>query len=224
MRRLQGQDLSAPLAPARESDRRTTAHVIARADGETSDDRFSLDLRSGAITSLRWPSDTAWLSLFAPEHDTAVHTACDRTGAAVWISRPAFGQHRAIAETNAWLRDVAEGEIRRVDYHGATGEELTGWLILPVDHEPGRRHPLVIEVYPGFVFRGQTPPPMLSVAGHHANNPQLLAARGYAVLFPSMPLSAEGEAADPSLDVGNGVLPAIDAAIDMASPTLTGSG
>ena len=191
--------------PARESDRRTTAHVIAMADGETSQERFSLDLRSGAITSLRWPSGSAWLSLFAPEHDTAVHTAYDRTGAAVWLSRPAFGQHRAIAEANTWLREVEEGEIRRVDYHSAAGEELTAWLILPVDHEPGRRHPLVIEVYPGFVFRGQTPPTMLSVAGHHANNPQLLAARGYAVLLPSMPLSAEGEAADPSLDVGSGV-------------------
>ncbi|MBW3609014.1 MAG: prolyl oligopeptidase family serine peptidase [Actinobacteria bacterium] len=201
--------------PPGESDRRTAARLVLTVDSETSLDRFSLDLRSGAMTSLRWPSDGAWLLHFAPEHDTAVHGAFDRTGAGLWISRPAFEQHRAIVETNMWLRDVAEGQIRRVDYRGATGDELTGWLILPVDHEPGRRYPLITAVYPGFVFRGQTPPTTLSIVGEHANNPQLLAARGYTVLFPSIPLNPEGEPSDPYLDVANGVLPAIDAAVEM---------
>jgi dipeptidyl aminopeptidase/acylaminoacyl peptidase len=201
--------------PTGESDRRTTAQVVLMVDDGTSSNRFSLDLASGTITSLRWPSDGAWLLRFAPEHDRAVHAAFDRTGAALWISNPAFEQHRAIVETNTWLRDVAEGEIRRVDYRGATGDELTGWLVLPVDHEPGRRHPLITMVYPGFVFRGQKPPPMLSIAGYHTNNAQLLAARGYAVLVPSMPLSPEDEPGDPCRDLANGVLPAVDAAIEM---------
>lgn len=201
--------------PPRESDRRTVARLVLMVDGETSAERFSLDLRSGAMTFLAWPSDRAWLLQFTPEHDTAVHGAFDRTGAALWISRPSFEQHRAIVETNTWLRDVAEGEIERVDYRGATGEELTGWLILPIDHEPGRRHPLITAVYPGSVFGGQTPPPMLSIVGEHAYNPQLLAARGYAVLYPSMPLGPEGEPGDPSLDMANGLGPAVDAAIEM---------
>ena len=209
-------DISAVLwPPPRQSDRRTIAQLVLMVDEETSRDRFSLDLRSGAMTSLRWPSDGAWLLHLAPEHGTAVHGAFDRTGAGLWISSPAFERYRAIVETNTWLRGVAEGEVRRVGYRGATGDELTGWLILPVDHEPGRRHPLVTAVYPGFVFRGQTPPTMLSIVGEHANNPQLLAARGYAVLFPSMPLGPEGEPGDPHLDVANGVLPAVDAAIEM---------
>ena len=201
--------------PAGDSDRRTSTQVVLLADGETSQERFSLDLRSGAITALNWPSDGAWLLRFAPELDTAVHAAFDRTGAALWISRPAFEQHRAIVETNTWLRDVAEGEIRRVDYQRAAGEELTAWLILPVDHEPGRRHPLITAVYPGVVFGAQTPPPMLSIAGDHVNNPQLLAAHGYAVLFASMPLAAEGEPGDPCLDMATGLLPAIDAVIEL---------
>ena len=200
--------------PGGESDRRTTTQLVLTVAAQTSQERFSLDLNSGTITSLRWPSDNAWLLHFAPEHDTAAHAAFDRTGAALWISRPAFGRHRALVQTNTWLRDVAEGEIRRVDYRGATGEQLSGWLILPVDHEPGRRHPLITTFYPGVVFGGQTPPPMLSIVGEHANNPQLLAARGYAVLFASMPLSPEGEPSDPCRDVANGLLPAVDAAIE----------
>jgi dipeptidyl aminopeptidase/acylaminoacyl peptidase len=198
-----------------DSDRRTSARLVLMVDDETSRDHFSLDLRSGAMTALRWPSESAWLLHFAPEHDTAVHGAFDRAGAKLWISRPAFERHRAIVEANAWLRDVAEGEIRRVDYRGLAGDELTGWLILPVDHKPGTRHPLITAVYPGFVFRGRTPPEMLSIVGHHANNPQLLAACGYAVFFPSMPLSPEGEPGDPAHDMANGVLPAVDAVLEM---------
>ena len=201
--------------PAGESDRRTTAQLVLTVDDSTSNDRFSLDLRSGAMTCLRWPSERAWLLHFAPEHDTAVHAAFDRTGAGLWISKPAFDHHRAVVETNTWLRDVAEGEIRRIDYRADTGEDLTGWLILPIDHEPGERHPLITAAYPGFVFRGQTPPPMLSIVGEHANNPQLLATRGYAVLFPSMPLTPEGEPSDPCREMANGLLPAVDAAIEM---------
>ena len=201
--------------PPKESDGRTAARLVLTVDGETSVDRFSLDLRSGAMTPLCWPSDRAWLLRFAPEHDTAVHGAFDRTGAGLWISRPAFECHRAIVETNTWLRDIAEGDVRRIDYRDATGAELAAWLILPVDHEPGRRCPLITAVYPGVVFRGHTPPPQLSIAGEHANNPQLLAARGYAVLFPSMPLGPEGEPSDPCLDMASGLEPAVDAAIEM---------
>jgi dipeptidyl aminopeptidase/acylaminoacyl peptidase len=202
--------------PAGESDRRTPAQVVLlAADDGTSPERFSLDLRSGAISALGWPSEGAWLLDFAPEHDTAVHAVFDRTGARLWSSRPAFDRHRAIAETNTWLRDVAEGEIRRVDYRGDAGVQLTGWLILPVGHEPGRRHPLITMLYPGAVFRGPAPPPMLSIVGEHANNPQLLAAHGYAVLVPSMPLSPEDAPGEPCSELANGLLPAVDAAIEM---------
>ncbi len=201
--------------PPSESDRRTTTRTVLTVDDGARRSRFSLDLRSGALSPLRWPSDDAWLLHLAPDHDTAVHSASDRTGARLWISRPAFEQYRAIAECNAWLQDVAQPELRRVDYRGPTGDQLTGWLILPIDHEPGRRLALITVVYPGFIFDGQNPPPMLSLAGHHAHDHQLLAAHGYAVLMPSMPLGPEGEPGDPYAEVANGVLPAVDAAIEM---------
>ena len=201
--------------PPGESTRRPVTQLVLKVDDETSCGHFSLDLRSGAMTPLSWPSDGSWLLHFSPDHDTAVHAAFDRTGAGLWISVPAFGEHRSIVETNAWLRDVAEGEIRRVEYRAPTGDELTGWLILPVDHDPGMRHPLIVVAYPGSVFSATGRPPILSIAGHHAYNAQLLAARGYAVLFPSMPLSPEGEPGDPAGAMAGGVLPAVDAAIDM---------
>src|SRR6185436_12569588 len=47
------------------------------------------------------------------------------------------------------------------------------------------------------------------------NNLQLLAARGYAVLLPSMPIRTTDGVGDPYMDLTNGVLPAIDKVIEM---------
>ena len=197
-------------------DHETVDRLLLVADDATSRGWHELDLRSGELRLLDPPSTAGWLLDHAPEHDAAVAIATDRTGARLWLWRPAAGRHTAVVETNTWLSTVAEGELRRVDYRGLDGGALRGWLILPVDYEPGRRYPLIVEVYPGFVFEGETPPMrMLSIDGHHVHNPQLLAARGYAVLYPSMPLGPEGEPGEPLAELTNGVLPAIDAAIEL---------
>jgi len=198
------------------SDQCTATQLLLTVDHGTCRDWFSLDLRSHELRSLQWPSAAGWLLDFSPEHATAVHVSSDRTGSALWVSRPAFERHRPVVETNAWLCDVAEGEIRPVAYRGLDGDELTGWLILPPGHEQGSRHPLITSIYPGYVYDRRAPPmTMLSIAGHHAHNPQLLAARGYAVLLPSMPQSSEGGVGDPCSDLNKGVMPAIDAAVEL---------
>jgi dipeptidyl aminopeptidase/acylaminoacyl peptidase len=46
-------------------------------------------------------------------------------------------------------------------------------------------------------------------------SPLLLASRGYAVLFPSMPLAPRGAKSDPMIDIPKGVMPAIDRAIEV---------
>lgn len=176
----------------------------------------SLDLRSGELRPLPWPSARGWLAEFAPDHRTAVPVAVDRMGARLWVSKPAFEEHRAVLEANEWLCNIAEGEPRRVDYRGLDGQDLKGWLILPVDYEQGRRWPLITWVYPGLVFARSTPPTRaVSITAHHSLNKQLFAARGYAVLLPSMPLEREGESGDPYLELAKGVLPAVDKAIEL---------
>jgi dipeptidyl aminopeptidase/acylaminoacyl peptidase len=170
-----------------------------------------LDLDTRQLSRLSSPATRESRLHFSPAHDTAVHVAAERTGARLWHSKPAFEQDTLVHETNSWLADIAEGEVRRVDYRDRGGNDLVGWLILPVDHEPGRRCPLITCVFPGLVFGGHVPPSlMVSIAGHHAFNLQLLAARGYAVLLPSMPIGQEEEPSDPHLKIANGVLPALD--------------
>jgi len=189
--------------------------IVAVFEG-TSTAWYRLDLDLGELSCVSPRVDWDWRLCFGPEHATAVRVAADETGARLWYSKPAFQRHRLVHETNTWLCDVAEGEVRRVDYGGLDGNDLKGWLILPVDYEQGRTHPLITWVYPGLVFVTDTPPMrMLSISEHHALNRQLLAARGYAVLVPSMPLTPEGKPSDPYFELTKGVLPAVDAVIDM---------
>ena len=205
------------LWPGRNAgDHATIDRLLLAADDATVRRWYELDLCSGELRLLDPPSTAGWLLDHAPQHDAAVAVAMDRTGARLWLWKPEAGRHAAVVEANTWLSAIAEGELRRVDYRALDGSALRGWLILPVDYEPGRRCPLIVAVYPGFVFSGETPPMrMLSIDGHHVHNPQLLAARGYAVLYPSMPLGPEGEPGEPLAELCNGVLPAIDAAIEM---------
>jgi dipeptidyl aminopeptidase/acylaminoacyl peptidase len=73
---------------------------------------------------------------------------------------------------------------------------------------------LVVEVYPGRVA-GPLPPWLFELNNSLPLNLQILAARGYAVLQPSVPLGSHGVAGDPMLDLPKGVLPAVDRAVEL---------
>jgi len=85
---------------------------------------------------------------------------------------------------------------------------------LPINYQPGVRYPLITWVYAGTVY-GDEPPRSVKLNHPSSLSLQLLAAHGYAVLLPSMPLKPEGEASDPFFELTKGVIPAIDKAIQM---------
>ena len=202
--------------PPDASDGESFVELVLAVDRGESTGWHRLDLRAGKLDGLSWPTAKGWLLAFDPEHATAVQVASDRAGTRLWVSRPAFDEQRALLETNKWLAEIAQGEVKRVDYRGLDGDELRGWLILPIDYQAGRRSPLVTWVYPGAAYTRETPPMrMLSIGTHHALDYQLLPARGYALLLPSMPLKPEDEASDPYLEVTKGVLPAVDRVIEL---------
>ncbi len=204
------------LWPRRTPDDRTFAQLLLAADGAQGRTWHSLDLQSGELSVLPTPSIAGWLADFDPERGTALPVVIDRTGTRMWLSKPALGRHELVVETNTWLTGIAEGDVRRVDYQGPDGRELRAWLILPVGYEPGMRCPMITEVYPNHVISGDSAPMMtLSLTGHHAHSPQLLAARGYAVLLPSMPPGPSSEPGEPGLGLTDGVLPAIDKLIEL---------
>jgi dipeptidyl aminopeptidase/acylaminoacyl peptidase len=150
----------------------------------------------------------------------AICSATDATGTYLrWVrwgeQHPQGRASDVIVETNTYWRDIEEGEVRQIAYRSLDGEELKGWVILPVGYQEGRQYPMVTWAYAGRIY-GDTRPSITRVnVPDSAFSLQLLAARGYAVLLPSMPLSPMGQASDPHLELPRGILPAVDRAVEM---------
>src|ERR1051325_2929275 len=172
-------------------------------------DFYRVDIASGAMSKLGCPSEFAWLATYIPKANLALFTAKESTG--TYLTVVQGESQRQGLERNTLLRNLKEGEIRKIEYQGLDGEKLKGWIILPVGYEAGKHYPLVTWVYAGNVQKDMPPTfSRLNDVFVPAWNLQLLAARGYAVLLPSMPLKVpeinQGEMEDPYLELKNGVL------------------
>jgi dipeptidyl aminopeptidase/acylaminoacyl peptidase len=155
---------------------------------------------------------------YSAQGGSAVFSAQDRNGSRLWLARPGPADARLLFETNRFLREIAEAPAESFEYQSLEGDTLVGWILLPPDVAEPRggevRYPLVTWVYPGTVSRDR-PPSGAALNRSILLSPQLLAANGYAVLFPSMPLGSRSQQQDPLLHLTTGVLPAVDRAIEL---------
>jgi dipeptidyl aminopeptidase/acylaminoacyl peptidase len=196
------------------SDSKKLTKVIVSVSGRSEPELYCVELRSAKLVSLPIPSSAATLRDFSAQSGVAVFVANDRTGTYLSISQSGMTQSRAILATNTFLGGVSEGLLKKIHYPGMDGQDLICWLILPITYEEGSRYPLVVRVYPGTVY-GDNPPDIAKINQSHPLNLQLLAAHGYAVLLPSMPLKSVPEPSDPFMELTKGVLPAIDKVIEL---------
>ena len=111
----------------------------------------------------------------------------------------AFSTVRRLTELNPWLSDRALSRTELVTYLDADGKTLRGVLYYPANYEPGKKHPLVTEVYERYFDNGF----------NGALN--ILTSAGYAVLHPSVNFTTgyPGEA------WAKGALAAVNKVIDM---------
>ena len=108
----------------------------------------------------------------------------------------------------------------RLDHSGVDGARLHSWLYLPPDHDGSKaaQHPLIVIPYAGTTY-SDTPPSTFRTASIWDAIPmsptvmELFAARGYAVLLPSIPLSPYGQADDPMRKIPPAIMGAVDAAL-----------
>jgi acetyl esterase/lipase len=124
---------------------------------------------------------------------------------AVLGSRQRNGDVRTLLAINESRAALREPVLKVFDYRSLDNTALKGIYILPENYEPGKRYPLVVIPYPGSFFVPTMEKPNLNYA--------MLAAAGYAVLVPSIPLT-DG-VSDPMLDLPKGVLPAVDELVAM---------
>lgn len=112
---------------------------------------------------------------------------------------------------NRHMRDVEPGIMRPLDHRAADGTPVTSWLVLPPGHRTGPALPLVVIPYPGQIFT-HAPPADQQVSGERPYaNAQLLAAAGFAVLLPSLPMPSQ--LPDTGFSFAEAIAPALGAAL-----------
>jgi dipeptidyl aminopeptidase/acylaminoacyl peptidase len=165
-------------------------------------------------------SDGSRLDLLLGEGDL-LQTALSPTAAAVVRRAPdqsltldlvQGGRSRRLARLNGAFADVEFARPRRLTGRGPDGQPVTHWLLLPPGAPAAAPPPLLVVPYPG-PRQDQPPTPYGNGTGHFPVNPYLFAARGYAVLVPTV-------LRDPaSVEPGQGVAEQILAAVDLAAAT-----
>lgn len=107
------------------------------------------------------------------------------SGSASLLLRTADGD-RSLDQLNPWLAERQAGEVRRIDWIDIDEQARTAWILLP-PNRPAHDLPVVLMIYPGNVHPTQ---PASLQAGHSQRhiNAGVLAAAGYAVIVPSLPL------------------------------------
>ena len=137
---------------------------------------------------------------------------------------PAGGEPHLVDRFNQHLADVtpAVGPIR-VDHKGYDGSDAIGWLYLPpgASVEEPVPYPLVVVSYPERTYDDQPPTRNFGDAASiwdllpiSVTRMEMYAAKGYAVLLPSVPLGPWGEPGEPMTRMMPAVMSAVDGAIE----------
>ncbi|MFP3939945.1 MAG: S9 family peptidase [Thermoanaerobaculia bacterium] len=127
----------------------------------------------------------------------------------LWMAGFSFAEPRRLTRINDHLEGVALGRPRLLSWEGREGEEEAAILVLPEDAPEDETLPLVV-----WVYAGRSPSGSIHSFGLSedpvAENPAMFTGRGYAVLYPDVPLE---EGADPLEAMVRPVLAAVDAAV-----------
>jgi len=174
---------------------------------------YEIDLSQKQVHRLSMPTGNLVLSSFRRSGDSYVFSSSknDSLIQSFWVCTVQQSKCTVLREFNAFLTELREAPSEQIYYRSTRGQNLAAWLLLPIDYRSGEKYPTIVKVYPG----DNPPERPEGIAGNSFLNLQLFAAHGYAVLVPSMPLPPEGSSTDPYDLMLDGVIPAIDKAIEM---------
>ncbi|WP_426264582.1 Atxe2 family lasso peptide isopeptidase [Sphingomonas sp. PWP1-2] len=158
----------------------------------------------GKITLYRWRTDVEPAPRRILETEDAlfgcqlanVRLICAQEGASrpreIVAIDPATGRRTTVFNPNLAFASLKLGHVERMTWHTSNGIATYGDLVLPPDHQPGQRHPLIVTQY---ISRG------FLRGGTGDEYPiHLLAAHGYAVLSFQRPAPLPGTATAPDLN------------------------
>jgi dipeptidyl aminopeptidase/acylaminoacyl peptidase len=126
------------------------------------------------------------------------------------------GRVTPLMAINRYIAGIKYGRRILIDYRGNDGEPLKGVALLPPNYKEGRRYPVLTWVYAENVYRtAQLSQYLAAERGGSSANLQVVAARDYVVLFPSIPMPPDTLKRDQLLEIRGPVLAAVDRLIEM---------
>jgi dipeptidyl aminopeptidase/acylaminoacyl peptidase len=191
--------------------------VVVTLNDETKQSGFyKIDLATGAYSRLL-EEDKSYGMDFDFNHDvsddgqTLVYTSEDGGHCRnFWTVNTNFQQPRPITDINPQFNRYAMGKARIIEWRSLSGQKLRGVLVLPSSYVQGKRYPLIVRVYGGWMQSD-----VLHTFGFTAaptiDNLQLFATRGYALLLPDAPTGV----GTPMKDLADTVLPGVNKAIEI---------
>ena len=160
------------------ADARTIVLVGARG---VATEVVSIPVAGGAPSPLVAPGRTVWSAVDrAPDGTLALAGETAAHPPEVFLAVPGPGEPRRLTDSNPWLAQRRLARQRAVAYEARDGMELEGLLIEPLAPPDRGRAPLVVVVHGG--PEGHYSDGWLT---RYANPGQVLAGRGFAVLYPN---------------------------------------
>jgi dipeptidyl aminopeptidase/acylaminoacyl peptidase len=176
---------------------------------------YGVDLGSGQAVRLLERSQV-YSAVSAADHNSPAHgshilflSQDSRHPNDLWLADARFERLERLTQLTPQLDHTRMGEARMVDWRSSDGETLRGALLLPAGFEKGKRYPLIVWIYGG--ARGSARLNYFGLETGDGFNLQLLATRGYAVLFPDAPQHL----GTPMADLAKAVLPGVNKVIEM---------
>lgn len=168
-----------------------------------------LEVSTGLIGEIAAPSTRSeFLAASAVTKQAAVLDSSGSSGVLLVIGTD--GSRQKVVEINSHLSGVAGGTPIRIDHKGPDGKDRMSWLLVPPGYDKKQPLPTVVNVYPGAGSRETWTRWELDTA--NPLNDHVLAAHGYAVLYPNIPVAYEDVPRDPFDGMSESVFAAVDAA------------
>jgi len=139
------------------------------------------DVQAGEMTDLLRNSDRFGSWRMTEDGRTFFFTRSDGDHPDdLWRADKDFSEPRRLTDLNPWIRNRTLTRSELVTYRDTDGEELYGILYYPVNYEPGRRYPLVCEIYETFFENGfNSNMNLIANAGYFGFRPSVHLVEGY---------------------------------------------
>ena len=134
-----------------------------------------IDLQSGVIETMMLDENLYRSFNFSDDGGTVIYRMSDGNRPdEIWAASENFSERKQLTDLNSQLADLPLSKTELIEYLDIDGNTLYGILYYPVGYEPGRKYPLVAEIYEQFFDNG------------YNENMNLITAQGWFGFRPSV--------------------------------------